>query len=229
MNARRAGLVLLLVLGASCATTYQARQAQPSGFLGDYSQLHQGQGEDPLLVYRDPAADGRTYDRILIDPVAGYLGAGSRLGTLSAADRQALLDYFHAALREQLGRDFALADEAGPGVLRLRMALTDARGTKPVLDTLSTVVPMGLAISALERAALGKTLTAGAVRIEAEVLDSKTGTRLVALVDERVGSKVTGRFDKWRKWQDARDAFDYWAGRMRTLLADLRTGEARRP
>ncbi len=222
MNARIAGLVLLLALGASCATTYQARQAQPSGFLGDYSQLRQGRGEEPLLVYHDPEAGRRAYDRILIDPIVGYLGAGSRLNKLSPADRQALLDYFHAALREQLGRDFKLADEAGPGVLRLRIALTDARGTKPVMDTLSTVVPVGLAISALERVALGKTLTAGSVRIEAEALDSRTNTRLVALVDERVGAKVTGRFDKWNKWQDARDAFDYWAGRMRTIVEDYR-------
>lgn len=229
MNARIAGLVLLLALGASCATTYQARQAQPAGFLGDYSQLRKGQGEEPLLVYRDPEVGRRAYGRILIDPVVGYLGAGSRLHKLSEADRQALLDYFHAALREQLGRDYKLADEAGPGVLRLRVALTDARGTKPVMDTLSTVVPVGLAISALERVALGKTLTTGSVRIEAEALDSRTGARLVALVDERVGAKVTGRFDKWSKWQDARDAFDYWAGRMRTILADFQAGEARRP
>ena len=124
--------------------------------------------------------------------------------------------------REQLGQDYALVDRPGSGVLRLRIALTDAWGTKPVLDTLSTVVPVGLAISALERVALGKPLTTGSVRIEAEALDGETGVRLAALVDERVGAKITGRFDKWSKWQDARDAFDYWAARLRATLATRR-------
>ena len=223
MNIRWMGMSLLLALGASCSTTYQARHAQTSGFLGDYSQLRKGRGQEPLLIYRDPAADPRAYDRILIDPITDYMGAGSRLSKLAKPDRQALLDYFHATLREQLGQDYALVDRPGPGVLRLRIALTDARGTKPVLDTLSTVVPVGLAISALERAALGKTLTTGSVRIEAEALDGETGMRLAALVDERVGAKITGRFDKWSKWQDARDAFDYWAARLRATLATRRT------
>ena len=229
MNIRWTGLVLLLALGASCSTTYQTRHAKTSGFLGDYSQLRKGEGEEPLLVYFNPEADVRDYDRILIDPVVGYLGAGRRLDRLSPKDRQALLDYFHATLREQLGRDYALAARPGPGTLRLRIAVTDARGTKPVADTLSTVVPVALAVSALERVALGKTLTTGSVRIEAEALDAQTGARLAAMVDERVGAKVTGRFDKWSKWQDARDAFDYWSARMRGTLRDFREGAGEDP
>ena len=226
MNIRWTGLVLLLALGASCSTTYQTRHAKTSGFLGDYSQLRKGEGEEPLLVYFNPEADVRDYDRILIDPVVGYLGEGSRLDRLSPKDRQALLDYFHATLREQLGRDYALAARPGPGTLRLRIAVTDARRTKPVADTLSTVVPVGLAISALERVALGKTLTTGSVRIEAEALDAQTGVRLAAMVDERAGAKVTGRLDKWSKWQDARDAFDYCSARMRGTLRDFRARAA---
>ena len=222
MKFRWIGLVLLLALGTSCATTYQTRHAKTSGFLGDYSQLRQGQGKEPLLVYFNPAADVRDYDKILIDPVVGYLGQGSRLNRLAPQDRQALLDYFHATLREQLGRDYALVDRPGPGTLRLRIAVTDARGTKPVADTLSTVVPVGLAISALERVALGKTLTTGSVRIEAEALDAETGVRLAAMVDERAGAKITGRLDKWSKWQDVRDAFDYWGAHMRGTLREFR-------
>ena len=222
MNFRWIGLLLLLALGASCATTYQARHAKTSGFLGDYSQLRKGQGREPLLIYFNPAADVRDYDKILIDPIVGYLGKGSRLNRLSPQDRQALLDYFHATLREQLGQDYAIVDQPGPSTLRLRIAVTDARGTKPVIDTLSTVVPVGLAISILERVALGKTLTTGSVRIEAEALDAQTGARLAAMVDERAGAKITGRLDKWSKWQDVRDAFDYWGAHMRGTLREFR-------
>ena len=208
---------LLLLLATSCATTHAVRHVKTSGFLGDYSQLRPGGDGEPALIYRQ-AAEGRSYDKILIDPVVAYAGPGTRLQKLSPEDRQALLDYFHAALREQLGQDFALAEASGPGTLRLRVALTDARGSKILLDTLSTVVPVGLAISALQRVALGQTTTSGRATIEAEVLDAQTGERLVALVDGRAGRKVTGRFDKWKKWQDVRDACDYWSGRLRAEL-----------
>ena len=209
---------LLLLLATSCATTYSVRHVKTSGFLGDYSQLRPGGADEPVMIYRQ-AAEGRSYDKILIDPVVAYAGPGTRLQKLSPKDRQALLDYFHAALRGQLGQDFALAEEAGPGTLRLCVALTDARGSKILLDTLSTVVPVGLAISALQRVALGQTATSGRATIEAEVLDSQTGERLAALVDGRAGRKVTGRFDKWKKWQDVRDACDYWSGQLRAELA----------
>lgn len=209
---------LVLLLATSCATTYSVHHVKTSGFLGDYSQLQPGGDGEPVLIYRR-AATGPGYAKLLIDPVMASAGPGSRLHKLSPEDRQVLLDYFHAALREQLGQDFALADSAGPDTLRLRVALTDARGSKILLDTLSTVVPVGLAISALQRVALGQTATAGRAAIEAEVLDSQTGEPLVALVDGRAGRKVTGRFDKWKKWQDVRDACDYWSGRLRVELA----------
>lgn len=220
------GALLLLGAGVSCTSTYQVRHAPASGFLGDYSQLQTGGRGRPLLIYRDPDVDFTAYKRVQLDPVAGYIGAHSRLQKIAPEDRQALLNYFHATLRKRLAEDYELVDEAGPGVLRLRVAVTDAQGSKVAMDTLSTVVPVGLALSALQKVTLGKTLTAGSVRIEAEALDGATGKRLAALVDERAGAKVSGRLDKWSKWQDARDAFDFWGERLQSRLAALRAEKA---
>jgi len=221
MNFRWAGMLLLSGICVSCSTTYQIRHAETSGFLGDYSHLRKGQGQEPRLIYYNPAADIRDYDKIMIDPIVAYMGKDSQLGNMSRADLQALLNYFHATLREQLGKDYAIVDKPETDVLQLRIALTDAKGSKVVMDTLSTVVPVALAVSVLQRVMLGKTLTAGTVRIEAEALDPRTGIQVAAMVDERAGSKVTGRFDKWSKWQDARDAFDYWGGRLRSVLEEF--------
>jgi len=170
--------------------------------------------------------DFTEYKQIQIDPVVGYIGKHSRLRNISPENRQVLLNYFHATLREQLEKNYEIVEAAGPGVLRLREAVTDAQGSKVAVDTLSTVVPVGLALSALEKVALGKTLTAGTVRIEAEALDGGTGKRLAALVDERAGAKLSERLDKWSKWQDVRDAFDFWGGRLRSRLEELRAEKA---
>ena len=212
---------MLVLLGASCATTHQSRIAKTSGFLKDYSLLRKGGDHEPQLIYFNSAADIRDYDKILIDPIVAYMDERA-MDEGARSDLQVLLNYFHATLREQLGKDYELADKPGPGTLRLRIAVTDAKASKVAMDTLSTVVPVGMAISALERIALGKTLTAGFVRIEAEVVDCGSGMQVAAMVDERSGSKVTGRFDKWSKWQDARDAFDFWGWRLRVTLEVFR-------
>jgi pyruvoyl-dependent arginine decarboxylase (PvlArgDC) len=215
-------LMPLLVLMTACSTTYQTFRAKQSGFLGDYSQLRKGHGEEAMWVYLNTNANVLAYTKIMIDPVALYLTKGSPLHSLPKEDLQTIANYFAASLREQLGKDFPLVDKPGLGVLRFRMALTDMRKSKVVLDTMSSVVPIGMAISGLERLALGKTLTVGSARMELEVLDAQTGVRLAAMVDERAGAKFTGKFDKWNRWQDVRDACDYWAERVRERLVELR-------
>ena len=133
--------------------------------------------------------------------------------------------YLDASLRQQLKKDYSLVSRPGPGVMRLRVALTEAKGSKVVLDTLSTVMPYTLALSVIKRASVGSHTSVGSARVEMEMLDAQTETRLIAAVDERAGKKVTGKFDKWEKWQDAQDAYDYWSGQLRTRLAELRAGK----
>ncbi len=214
--------VALLALIAACATTYQVYHADKSGFLGDYSQLRKGHGEEALWVYINTNASILSYNKIMIDPATLYLSKDSGMHTLPKADVQAIVNYFDAALRAQLGKDYPLVDQSGPGVLRFRVAMTDMKASKVVLDTISSVVPIGMAISALERVVIGRTLTSGEARMELEVVDAYTGIRLAAMVDERAGSKVTGKLDKWSKWQDVRDSCDYWANRAATRLAEFR-------
>ncbi|CAI8767727.1 DUF3313 domain-containing protein [Methylococcus capsulatus] len=52
------GAVAVALL-CGCSATKQAREVQPSGFLGSYSSLRKGNGDGPLLVYANPAADCR--------------------------------------------------------------------------------------------------------------------------------------------------------------------------
>ncbi len=222
---RPATLLLLLIFCASCST-YRTRGVSKSGFLGDYSHLRKGGDNEAQLIYLNPKGKISNYDKIMIDPVVLYMGDNKRMERVPKETVQTLLNYFHAALREQLGKDYEIVDKPGPGVIQFRVAMTDARASKVVLDTVSTVVPVGIAISALERVVLGKTLTVGSVRIEAEARDPMTGMQLAALVDELAGAKVTGRFDKWSKWQDARDALDYWSVHFRTRMKTLREREA---
>lgn len=115
---------VLAVLGMLCALTACGESAaplvQPSGFLGDYSQLEKGRGDQAQLVYINPEAHFARYDRIIVDPVVVW---GDRSGA-PPRELQELASAFQEALREQLGKEFELAEVPGPGTLRLRAAIT---------------------------------------------------------------------------------------------------------
>jgi hypothetical protein len=99
------------------------------------------------------------------------------------------------------------------------------KGSKVVLDTVSTVLPIGLAIDLIAYAATGTHTNVGDANVEMELVDSVTGQRLAAAVDGRSGRKITGRADKWGEWNDTKDACDYWAERIATRLDELSAGK----
>lgn len=63
-------LAVLLVVAAGCAATRQSHSVEPSGFLGDYSQLREGRGEQALLIYINSQANFSSYDRVIVDPIS---------------------------------------------------------------------------------------------------------------------------------------------------------------
>jgi len=214
------GVCVLMLLGA-CATM-QARSTTTSGFLGDYSQLKEGGDGKALLVYIDPQANFKSYTRIIVDPVKLYASSEHSMENVSVEDRQKLLNYADATLREHLAKNYVLVREPGPGVMRLRFALTETDSSYVVLDTVSTVMPIGLALAGLQTAATGSCSFVGSAGAEAELQDSQTGKRLMAAVDRQVGGKVTGKGDKFDEWHTVKNAIDYWADRLQTRLAELR-------
>jgi hypothetical protein len=214
-------LIATFCLIGACATM-QARSTTKSGFLGDYSQLKEGGDGKALLVYIDPKADFKAYKRVIVEPVKLYASSEHSMDNVALEDRQKLLNYADAAIREHLAKDYAIVREPGPGVMRLRLALTEADSSYVVLDTVSTVLPIGLALAGLQTAATGSCSFVGSAGAEAELQDSQTGKRLMAAVDRRVGGKMTGQGDKFDEWRTVKNAVDYWADRLQTRLAEER-------
>lgn len=214
------GLVALVIAG--CATTEQVPNVRMSGFLGDYSQLHRGKSGQAEFLYRDQAVDFAKYQQVILEPVQLWAAEGdhSALNKLSRDDQQLLVDYLHVALYDSLKRDYAIVDQPGPDVMRIRCAITEARANNPVKDLLSTLTPAGLGISYAKRFVFGTHSGVGVVSIEGEAVDSVTGQRLGAVVDRRAGTKAL--LGKPTRWGDVQDAFNFWARRIQTNLALLR-------
>jgi len=211
--------VALLAVASACAAKQSGGTARPSGFLRDYTQLAKGKEGEAQLVYVNPQADFRKYTKILIEPVTIWDDA--QTATIPRDEAQLLADDLDDALRLALRTNFTLVDRAGPDVLRLRSAITEAEGSRYVEDQVASRFDADVRARMASEPSSETRDFVGRAGVEGEVLDSLTGERLLAAVDRRVGAH-TWQFKK-NGWQDVQDAFAHWAERLRVRLVALRT------
>jgi len=216
--------VMLALLVTSCATTRARRKAvQPAGFLGDYSQLHEGKKGEPQLLFINPSTDFSRYHSVIIESVTLWEGQGT--SKLSAKDRQMLTDYLYLALTREFEKGFDVVDDPGSGILMLRAAITEAHGAKVVVNTVTSVVPQLRLLTTLGGMATDAAVFVGEAGIEVEIRDSVTLRRVAAGVDRRAGTKALRGGIK--TWSDAKSAFDYWANRIHERLDTLRADDGK--
>jgi hypothetical protein len=192
----------------------------PTGFLGnDYALLTppvEGSDQKAMLRYVNPNATWSSYSKIMVAPVTFWAADDSKV---SAADQQTLCDYAYNTFTKELGKNFALVDQPGPGVLKVSVALTDATSAVPVLRSVSVVIPQARLLSAVKMLATGTYAFVGSAQGAMKASDSVSGELLAAAVDERVGGTSVKNVTVFQ-WGDAENAIDYWAD-----LTDKRLGE----
>src|SRR5262249_44449642 len=126
-----------------------------SGFLRDYSQLKPGGEGKPSLLYIDPSAQWASYDKVIVEPVQFWAAPDS---SVSSEDASVLCSYFDQKLKDDLAKHFKVVETAGPGTLRLDVALTDATAATPVLRTATVVVPQARTLNTIQSLARGSYL-----------------------------------------------------------------------
>lgn len=112
---------------------------------------------------------------------------------------------------------YPLVEKPGSDVMRIRTAITDLVPSNPALSGVTTVIPVGLAISAIKSGAGGGHTGVGEASMETEILDSTTNERIGVAVDMKPGGKLSGL----TKWGAAEDAFKFWAKRLRAWLDEI--------
>lgn len=129
-----------------------------------------------------------------------------------------LTDYYQTAMFKAVEGDLERVDKAGPGVMRVRVAITDLKPANPMANTMSSIVPVGIVVAGATKAVSDENLGTGQAGSEVELLDSVSGVRLAAAVDRRQGGKGMFR----GKWDDTKDAFDYWSQLFKKRLDEMR-------
>ena len=214
--------VMMMMALAACSVTEQAKTdtVQQTGFLKNYSQLQPGAKDQALLVYFNPDARWSRYTKVMIEPVTFWGDASSNV---SVEDQQKLSSYYYNKLNEDLSQKFQIVDRAGPGVMTLRVALTDPTAATPVLRSVSVVIPQARLLNSVANLATGSYAFVGSAQSEGEVVDSQTGERLAAAVDKRSGGLSIKNANVWQ-WGDAENAMDFWAQRTADRLSVLHSG-----
>jgi len=214
-----------------CAATQHAKSVEKTGFLGDYSMLKKGEtstvGEDPeaLLVYRNDKANWKQYTKIMLDPVTLWTtGKDSQLKDVSIEDRQRLGSLLWAKLDENLRKDYEMTSQAGPGVMRIQAALTEAGESSATMDTITSLIPQTRLLTGAKGLATGVSGFTGSASAEVKITDTATGELLAAAVDRRGGTKsISGVTNSWH---DVEEAFRFWAEKVRWRLCQQRGGGA---
>ena len=219
------GAVGLALLVGGCAETSQVKGSDvKTGFLVDsYPLLQPGKEGEANLVYMNPEARWRNYNKIMLDAVTVWLGKDAEAhdtGVVPPDDVRALANSFYKKLSEHLSKDYTIVQSSGPDVMRLSVALTDVEHGMPLLDTVSTVVPIARVLSEGKKLATGTQSFVGHASVEARIVDSQSGKLLGAGIDQRAGGKKLGKGPGF--WRDVENVFDYWAAKIRWRLCTQR-------
>jgi hypothetical protein len=189
------------LFAAGCATT---GPPPPSGFLGSYAELRADPEDPSLLWWERDGFDWQRYRGVLLEPVAVYYHEQAAQREISPADLEMLTDSFRDAVVARLGDEYRVTDEPAADVLRVRCAITEVKPVRPAVNAVTSAV----AFVAVD---------IGGAAIEVEFLDSLTGERLAAGVDQKLGKRVDG-LTALTRLGHAQQAFDAWARELRAAL-----------
>lgn len=228
------GLVICVAVFAGCAQTVsQAPQIEKqvtggespaaTGFFGsNLSLLHSGQEGQAAMVYVNPNADWKSYDKILLEPVEFWDDPQTKV---PPSDQHVLTAYFYNQLKEQLQKNFTLTDQGGPGVLQVQVALVNASSTTPGLRTVSVLIPQARVLNLGQSLATGSYAFAGSAEAEMKITDSATGEFLAGAIDSRSGGMALSTAFTGT-WGDAKNAMNYWAKKGSDRLLELQGRKA---
>jgi len=216
-------MAVALQLGGCGVGSYQARSVDiQESPLVNPDILVQGTDDKALYRYVNPKVDIKQYTKVLINPVLvyGYM----ELDKDELENHQKLANNAYVYVMQALEKDYRIVKAPEPGTLRIEMAIVNADSAKPVRNTFSTIVPVGIALSLVKYTATGKQAGVGEITVEMKITDASTGELLGAALDRRVGGKELSKL--WSGWHNADDALKYWAKRLSFAICDMR-GDAK--
>ena len=201
---------------------------QESGFLGPmYSKLHPDPGNGDWLIYFRTHEVMRSSHTFWVEPVRIYLLREARRRDIPPEELHKLSEHFTQAIKDQLAEGhYRLADAPGPGVMKLRFAITNVtpNGNKRNMVVSGATDAVMYGATPPGTGLLMPRLSVGRVSIEGEMVDSQTGDVEMAFMTAKSGRRFFSGLKAYQKWGDIDAAFKGWAKNFRMRLDKAHQG-----
>jgi len=232
--------------GTSVTATDSARLTR-SGFLSDYARLKPVAALDGIECWRDSRLNLRQFDKVLVSRIVVSLAPpklqkDGEPKMIDPNDLKTLTDYFHTSLVKALKPQMQVVDQAGPGVVVIRIALTDLVPTTVTDSLAGTLIPYAFIAEAGSGVATGRpagsTPYLGETGMEMQFRDGATGQIIAECRDTEIGRKyaadvnsttvgaaqtwASGYMNSFQQWSYAKNAFDKWSMLLAKRFAELR-------
>lgn len=234
----------LMGSGTDVTASYQAGMTR-SGFLTDYARLQPTPWGQGIECWRAANLNAASYDKVLVSRIVVSLAPptdASKEQTVDPSDLKTLTDYFHSALVKALKLQMQVVDQPGPGVVVMRIALTNLVPTTVSDSVAGTLIPYAFIAEAGSGVATGRpagsTPYMGETGMEMQFRDGVSGAVLGECRDTQIGRKyaastndgaagaaqtwASGYLSSFQAWSYAKDAFDKWALLVAKRFAELR-------
>lgn len=179
----RSIMLLAAVTLAGCAGT----QPVPYSNLQASSRLQPNTGDDAYRIpYRYTSnTDWHKYNQAIIDPVVIYRGADNQFGDMDAEDQQELATYMQQQFSERLKERFSVVNTPAAGTIRIRLTLTGAETTTPVVGTFTKFDLAGGPYNIVQAVRGREGMMNGSVSYATEIYDAQTNELLAAWVEKQ--------------------------------------------
>jgi len=215
-----AKVMLAVVIGVVFTfSTVFAGDPPFSGFLGspsEYQKLMPGPEGGAKLRWIKPGVDFKKYDKFMVDSVIFYLSKESENQGIDPEVMKEMSDSFNKELVAAFKDKYPIVSEPGPDVMRIRIAITNVKQSRPGISAITSVVPVGIVVSTVKRGATGGWSGSGETAAEFMALDSTTNDVLVMGVDQQQAAFAS----RFSKYGSANDAFKFWSERIVKFIDD---------
>ena len=201
-------LFLSVAILAGCMSS-KPDAANYSGWMKNYDDLTEFKTATGGTSMRwiSPSLKKGQYTALMIDPVTYYPAAPAN-SQVTQKTLNEIPTYLVQQVRKDLGGNIKIVQQPGPGVLRLRAAITGVDTPTEGLQFYE-VIPVAL-IFAGAQAATGHRDHNTLVYLEAQLIDSQSGNVLAKVVRKGIGENIKN--DKAQMTlADAKPVLDNWA------------------
>ncbi len=211
-----------MFLLAGCATS---KPPQP-GILGEYSyNLEKGPEGGAKLRWLKPGVDFSKYNKVMVDKVhfaaANDSAEAQQASEIDPKALQELEDKCNQALIAAIATKYPVMTQPGPDVMRVRFAIIDLKKSYPVFSGVTSILPIGLALTLLKRPVTG-TWTGGGSTVAQFMAKDSTSDEVIAAAQD---SYEAGFWERFSRYGQAEDAFKMWGEKLVKFLDEAHSAK----